>query len=109
VLLDLLQKRKKAKGPTQLSKFFKGADASDSSDSGKGLAPTLTLAPFRNSAACPVTRANKRNALGARSTRTGPRSAISGKRIKLKLNRNKEEKEMDKKRKEVLEFYNQMY
>jgi hypothetical protein len=57
-----------------------------------------------------VTRANKRNALGlARSTRTGPRSAISGKRIKLKLNRNKEEKEMDKKRKEVLEFYNQMY
>jgi hypothetical protein len=40
---------------------------------------------------------------------TGPRSAISGKRIKLKLNRNKEEKEMDKKRKEVLEFYNQMY
>jgi hypothetical protein len=44
LLLDLLQKRKKAKGPTQLSKFFKGADASDSSDSGKGLAPTLTLA-----------------------------------------------------------------
>ncbi|ELR12944.1 uncharacterized protein ACA1_096040, partial [Acanthamoeba castellanii str. Neff] len=68
-------KRKKAKGPAQLSKYFnKDSDASDSSDSGKG-----------------------------------PRSAISGKRIKLKLNRNKEEKEMDKKRKEVLEFYNQMY
>lgn len=35
------------------------------------------------------------------------RSAISGKKIKMKLDRTREQKELDKKRKSLLEFLNQ--
>ncbi len=78
-------KHKKAKGPTQLSKFFNTKKSGSS---------------------------HSESASGSSSDDDddkGPRSVISGKRIKLKVKKDRQDKIRDRNREQLLHFYNNMY